>query len=472
VALATWIHNASPNSKTGGKSPDELVHGIQKDLSGLVPFYSKGWAYITKEEKANKKFKAKAHRVKFLGFAPEYKNAAIVQTDSGKILTRRDVIFDEHPPDINSDDMEHIVDGFSEPAVLPKTGQGLPVSNRFDPLSEDEDDVDSDPSDTGNQDGTEDPDASQTEAIQSPSPTEHGENQEKTGSPTPVILPEPPLPRNVRIGRPRTTRGKKPARFVETYHAALRREYNDLMHAEVDNWHRYIMSLPEEGVPMPSLYNTEKTNEELPYTPTNLKEALSPDNPWREQWLKATNLETGELFDRGTLVDLEEGELEKSGKKPFKSKFTFKIKKTLNGLIFKARLCGCGYSQRLGVDYDETYAPTVSYHTVILLLHIASVFKTKVIANDIGNAYLEALADKLLFMWMPLEWTNGEKVAVRVAGNIYGTKQATLLWYNLLYGVLFEFGFKRSMIDEQCLFILQEESDMILLIVYVNDWKK
>ena len=65
--------------------PDELVHGIQKDLSGLVPFYSKGWAYITKEEKANKKFKAKAHRVKFLGFATEYKNAAIVQTDSGNI---------------------------------------------------------------------------------------------------------------------------------------------------------------------------------------------------------------------------------------------------------------------------------------------------------------------------------------------------------------------------------------------------
>ena len=79
VALATWLHNASPSSKTNGKSPDELVHGIQKDLSGLVPFYSKGWAYITKEEEANKKFKAKAHRVRFLGFAPEYKNCKILR---------------------------------------------------------------------------------------------------------------------------------------------------------------------------------------------------------------------------------------------------------------------------------------------------------------------------------------------------------------------------------------------------------
>ena len=122
----------------------------------------------------------------------------------------------------------------------------------------------------------------------------------------------------------------------------------------------------------------------------------------------------------------------------------FKVKIKADGtLIFKARLVVKGFSQRFGIDYDETFAPTVTFGTILLILHIAVTSKWHITGCGIGNAYLEALTNRDLYMELPTDYTGFEdKVVVRLIRNLYGSKQVAYMWYMLLCKVLNDFGFE------------------------------
>ena len=65
---------------------------------------------------------------------------------------------------------------------------------------------------------------------------------------------------------------------------------------------------------------------------------------------------------------------EARGKRAFKSKMmVFKVKiEPDSSVVFKARLAIRGYLQQYGLDYDETFAPTITFGTILLVLHIAA----------------------------------------------------------------------------------------------------
>jgi hypothetical protein len=97
---------------------------------------------------------------------------------------------------------------------------------------------------------------------------------------------------------------------------------------------------------------------------------------------------------------------------------------------------------------------------------------------DISNAYLEALKNRDLYMELPTDYTgfdlngNIRKIVVRLKKNLYGSKQAALMWYELINEVLTNRGFKRS-IYEPCCFILDPnnciDSFYVIVCVYVDD---
>jgi transposase InsO family protein len=99
VALAVHNLNLTPRSSLNWKSPHELVTGEVPDISHLIPFYAKGWAYKYKDEPDARQFKfgELASNVRFLGYSKSSRNAFIVKTPNGKIMLRRDCQFDEHP---------------------------------------------------------------------------------------------------------------------------------------------------------------------------------------------------------------------------------------------------------------------------------------------------------------------------------------------------------------------------------------
>ena len=206
-------------------------------------------------------------------------------------------------------------------------------------------------------------------------------------------------------------------------------------------------------------------------TPSNCRQALHPKNKYREQWREAIRKEMDEMLSRGSIVDVTMEEVHKAGRRPFQSKFVFKVKIEPDGsLKFKARLVAKGFTQIKGEDFNANgiYSATPNYSSVTMLLHIAAVNNWIIIAVDIANAYQEAKADYLMFMQLPMDYTNGIPVAVRLDGNINGTRQGALLWANLMEEVLLKFGFKKSKI-EPCLYHLYKEEKEIHVLVYVDD---
>ena len=62
-----------------------------------------------------------------------------------------------------------------------------------------------------------------------------------------------------------------------------------------------------------------------------------------------------------------------AGRKTVRCKWVFKKKMNADGTIarYKARLCAKGFTQQWGLDYMDTFSPTVNFSTLRLLFQLA-----------------------------------------------------------------------------------------------------
>lgn len=162
------------------------------------------------------------------------------------------------------------------------------------------------------------------------------------------------------------------------------------------------------------------------------------------------------------------------------SKWIFKKKPLANGSIrYKARLVARGFSQRKGVDYFFTFAPTLSLNSFRVLLAIASKHKMKLHSLDIVTAYLHGKLDHPAYLELPEGWeetaTNAEKAFLKQPGEkalmlnkgLYGLKNAGYIWNKTFVSFLKEIGFKQLHTDT-CLFVISRPTKLILAL-YTDD---
>ena len=72
------------------------------------------------------------------------------------------------------------------------------------------------------------------------------------------------------------------------------------------------------------------------------------------------------------------------------SKWIYKIKHVADGSIekHKARFVVCGFSQKEGIYYEETFAPIVRYTSIISIIALVAVMKWKVHQMDVKTTFL------------------------------------------------------------------------------------
>jgi hypothetical protein len=198
--------------------------------------------------------------------------------------------------------------------------------------------------------------------------------------------------------------------------------------------------------------------------PTTFTEAIScPD---KNHWIKAIGEELQSHLENNTWTKCPKP----SGQKVIGCKWVFKIKRDQDGrpVRYKARLTAKGYSQTRGIDFDETFAPTVRFTTIRLFFALCASFGWTMRQLDVKTAYLIPELKETIFMRVPegLDHIG----AVRLNKSLYGLKQAGREWNHNLHKTLVGADLKQSAYDP-CLYERFDKAGNLvaLLVVYVDD---
>ena len=164
--------------------------------------------------------------------------------------------------------------------------------------------------------------------------------------------------------------------------------------------------------------------------------------------------------------------------KPVGNKWVFVRKRNENNDIirYKARLVAQGFSQRPGIDYEETYSPVMDAITFRFLISLAVSEELDMRLMDVITAYLYGSIDSDIHMKIPEGFKLPEVVStkpcsmlsIKLQRSLYGLKQSGRMWYNRLSEYLLKEGYINNPICP-CVFIKKSETGFAIIAVYVDD---
>ena len=161
-----------------------------------------------------------------------------------------------------------------------------------------------------------------------------------------------------------------------------------------------------------------------------------------------------------------------AGANIIKGRWVFTLKTGADGHIarYKARWVAKGFTQRKGVDYDDTYASVTKSTSIKLLLGIVAHYDLEAKQYDIITAFLNAkLKEFKIYVEQPHGYeqsSGGGTLVCKLLRALYGLKQSPLLWFEELTTFLIERGFL-PLKSDPCIF--QQKNTGVLIAVYVDD---
>ena len=202
--------------------------------------------------------------------------------------------------------------------------------------------------------------------------------------------------------------------------------------------------------------------------PISYKHALESVNC--PAWLRSMDDEMAAMRDFGVWV------LEPlpPGAREISTKWVFRVKRNADGSVakLKSRLTARGFTMREGIDFDETWAPTARMRCFRLMMAEASGDATIRTAGwDLTSAFLHATMDKTVYMKQPKGFIDPLHPlhSCRLLKAIYGTPQASRLFYLTIKAALTKIGFNPSVADE-CLFIRRQGTSFMKVLIHVDDF--
>ena len=212
---------------------------------------------------------------------------------------------------------------------------------------------------------------------------------------------------------------------------------------------------------------SEKVNEPiLDNDPISFKEAMKSEHS--SEWLKAMkdemkSMSTNKVWD---LVEIPEGA------KTVGCKWVYKTKHDPKGNIerFKARLVAKGFTQREGIDYNETFSPVSTKDSFRIIMALVAHYDLELHQMDVKTAFLNGDLYEDVYMAQPEGFVmkGKEHMGCHLKKSIYGLKQASRQWYLKFDQIIRQFGFKANKKDD-CVYAKFKESKFIFLILYVDD---
>ena len=475
--------------------------GTEADLSLAVPFYSQGVYQVTREERASKTFSAKAVECRMIGFADQtgvddttqigvdvpvsFKDSYMCLTVHNSIFIRRDCFFAVYrdvgnsllrsdPDDrirpsepVDSTDYDSI---FSDDAPLPRP----PISTRTRSLTH-----------TTNPPAADSDPVADNESVADFEPTAGVESL--AGLPissdiapiSPDIIPRSsdevfsPIEKHHDRGRAVQLRYDPPDEPGVGPYPYWHPESSLSIRVNIVRLKRFLSMLPlitdiQSTVLPANEWTSISPTASLPSSPT-----IALTNSDGAHWKHSIIRETSKLMDRNAWVDsysLEEQRLRAF--KAIRSMYVFKIKNEQLMWRYKARLTAKGFTQRKGIDYEATYAPTARFETICIVFCLATIHDWDIIGFDVENAFAEGPLLEHINMMLPEDCfrnVDGSPKVVRLNKSLYGIKQASFIFNKMVDDLLIAINVLPR-IHDPCLYFYCDANGLVMIcIVWTDD---
>jgi hypothetical protein len=206
----------------------------------------------------------------------------------------------------------------------------------------------------------------------------------------------------------------------------------------------------------------------LPSTPT-----LALTNSDCVHWTQSIIRETSKLLVRNAWIDcysLEEQSARAS--KAIRSMYVFKVKNEELMWRYKSRLTAKGFTQRKGIDYDNTYAPTARFESICIVFCLATINDWEIIGFDVENAFAEGPLLERIDMMLPEDCfrnVDGSPRVVRLNKSLYGIKQASFIFNKMVDDLLIALDVLPRTHDP-CLYYYCDPNGLVMIcIVWTDD---
>ena len=86
-----------------------------------------------------------------------------------------------------------------------------------------------------------------------------------------------------------------------------------------------------------------------------------------------------------------------------------------------------GFTQKEGVDYEDTFSPVAMLISILILLSIVAHYDNEIWKMDINTTFLNGHFEKTIYMVQPEAFVvkGQEKKVCKLQRSIYGLKQAS-----------------------------------------------
>ena len=463
---AAYIRNRLPSSANENSlSPFEVRYGRRPDLRHLRPF---GVLAYVRIHKHITKVQPRAEKGILLGYGESVssqKGWRVFLPSSSRVVTTTAVTFHRDlatsitsrdsslvsntPPDFGSDS--------SVPLPPTPDESDLPVSLSLQPRS---------PSSA----------ASPPAAVSASPATPTLSIAPTVSTPVTVSPPAPPAvpaPAGSTVSNVITTPAQLSPHELRTARTATVRRPRGRPPAN-SRWDgsvgRYVRALPVSCFPSAfSVWCMVADSSAQLETPTTYAQAIRSSES--DQWRRAIASELESLRLCGTWRTVPRSSMP-AGSSPIRTKWVFKIKRDQHNHVsrFKARLTACGYAQKFGRDYDETFAPVASANSIRLLFALAAVLGLHISQHDVQTAFLYGVLPpgQQVFLSVPDGLDLPSDVVLRCIKAIYGLKQAPRLFNQHLTSAIASLGYSQCRSDP-CVFFKHVGSALSILAIVVDD---
>ena len=465
---ALWLHNRTVHGTRYDITPYEIVYGKRPDLSNLVTYGSVGYAFTAKDNRGPGGLGDHSQKVRYLGHSSE-------RPENYKCLTEKLIPIDRDTVTWynNYFDFGKVKDKFfsyanmEQPSIGPNAhgNGGTGGSNGDASTGTGTDTVDTDtdtktdgmsPTITVEDDRKHVPDDDiKVQGESTPPGADDGANEE-------LHTPEVPQTRPSRIRRaPVQFKPEDPREVWEKIPSTLDAITDELA---IDS------SEFDADVLQNCLYGASTVPVDT--GPFTYKQMLDQDD--REEWVKHMTEELDAFHSMGTFEICKR----KPGMRTLGTKWVGVRKIDVHGKEKRkrARLTAKGFSQRPGFDYLSTYAPTIGFVTLRVILVLALALGCILTTIDISKAFLHGDMDVEVYIDLPkgyqysehLKSLNPKEDVLLLKKSVYGTKQAAACWFKKISGVLVREGFTQAKCDP-CFFYRWDNGVPFFIAMYVDD---